>query len=459
MIWFLLQKIGFWIFVVLTVYFVCRRQTINLMKLYFWGMTFATCYQFAITIWFPTKIIVLGMMACMLLYGAYRRESYVTRIITPFTCTFIILLVLGDLMAYALPGQYAQHISKFSRLFNTNYTYITSCALLFYGCWMPKGFVNKVYPSYCLAMEVAILFGLIQFLCLKAGIEFMPILRQNGSMNLEALAEVGGKVVTRLYGVSGEPKGLGFLICPYILVQIIMYGQNNFRFNNPSYHIAEIIIGVFIMINTYSSAVLMNFAIAVVVIIMFVPIGNLLKKIALPCLLLLLAWGGYSIMSPSPKQVDPNGGNLMSALYERSFGRAQTEMEGDRQERVILDYYFADPDLISKFVGYGPSQYTFHIPGQTIGNALIPVQSGLVLTLVDFGFIGISLLIWIFLILFQVLRYSFKNGIVMGSAFSIAALSSFIGSLMFGSMVTCFIYLMLALYAYYDEIEEDYWLI
>ena len=41
-------------------------------------------------------------------------------------------------------------------------------------------------------------------------------------------------------------------------------------------------------------------------------------------------------------------------------------------------------------------------------------------------------------------------------AFSIAALSSFVGSLMFGSLVTCFIYLMLALYAYYDAVELDY---
>lgn len=452
MIWFLLQKVGFWVFVGLTLFFVYKRRTIDLMKLYFWGMTFASCYQFAITIWFPTKVIVLGMMMCMIMYGNERRTSDVLNIITPLASVFIIFLILGDAMAYVFPGQYAQHINKFSRLFNTNYTYVTSFALLFYGCMMPTGFVKKVYPSYCLAMEVAIVFGLLHYLCARAGLDFMPILRQDGSVNLEALTEVGGKTVTRIYGVGGEPKNLGFLVCPYSLVLLVMYGQNKFRFNNPSYHLAVIVAGVFVLINTYSSAAIMNFVIATTLIILFLPTGNLIRKLAPPALLLTVIWGIYSLATPKDvsKQDDSD---FLTALYDRSFGRAKNEMEGDRQERVILDHYFEAPDILSKFVGYGPAQYTFHIPGQTIGNALIPVQSGLVLTLVDFGFVGIGILLWIFLILFQTLRDSFKSHTLYGIAFSIAALSSFIGSLMFGSLVSCFVYLMLALYGYHDALE------
>lgn len=454
MIWFLLQKVGFYIFVGLTIYFVSKRQTLNLLKLYFWGMTFATCYQFAITIWVPTKVIVLGMMLCLMMYGSEKRESEVTAIVRPLMSFFVIILILGDVLAFVIPGDYAQHISKFSRLFNTNYTYITSFALLFYGCMMPSGFVRKAYPSYCFAMEVAIAFGLLHYICLKAGIEFMPILRQNGSVNLEALAEVGGEIVSRIYGVSGEPKSLGFLICPYVLVLIVMFGQGHFRFNNKKYHLFVILIGIFVMINTYSSAVIMNFAIAVPLIFLFLPTGDLIRMIAPYAICIIIIWGGYSMLASSPAQ-ETNDQNFIEALYDRSFGRAQNEMEGDRQERVILDYYFADPDILSKVVGYGPAQYTFHIPGQTIGNALIPVQSGLVLTLVDFGVIGIVIYCWIFLILYQILKDSYKVDSIYGIAFSIAALSSFIGSLMFGSLVSCFVYLMLALYAFYDSVDDN----
>ena len=454
MIWFLLQKIGFWIFVILTIYFVYRRKTLSLLNLYFWGMTFATCYQFAITIWFPTKVIVLGMILCMIIYGNTKRESIVTKVIYPFVSVFFILILFGDVMAYLLPGNYAKHINKFLRLFNSNYSYITSTVLLFYGCFLSRGFVKKVYPSYCMAMEVAILFGVIHYFCLKMGIEFMPILREDGTVNIEAFAQVGDQIYSRIYGVSGEPKSLGFLVCPYTLLQMIMYGQGLYRFNNPIFHFCTIVVGIFALINTYSSAVIMNFAIASVLIIIFFPTGNIVRKLGPVVLGAIIIWGLFTYakdgISPNPKE-----GNFISALYDRSFGRAEREMSGDRQERVILDSYFEDPNILSKVVGYGPAQYTFHVKGQTIGNGLIPVQSGLVLTLVDFGMIGICLLCWIFLILFQVLRHSFQTESVYGIAFSIAALSSFVGSLMFGSLPSCFIYLMLALYAYYDQFESE----
>ncbi len=452
MIWFLLQKIGFWIFVALTLYFVYKCQMINLMKLYFWGMTFATCYQFAITIWFPTKVIVLGMMVCMILYRSDRRDSPVTQVIIPLTSTFLTLLFIGDVIAYLVPGEYAQHINKFSRIFNTNYTYITSFALLFYGCMMPSGFIKKVFPSYCLAMEVAIAFGLLHYICLKTGIEFMPILRQNGSVNLEALVEVGGSVYSRIYGVSGEPKSLGFLICPYVLVQLIMYGQDHIRYN-AKYHLGMILLGIFILINTYSSAVIINFVIATTLILIFLPTGNLFRKIIPPIIVISLIFGTYSALTPSDSEIGQT--NFITGLYERSFGRAQDEMSSDRQERVILEHYFEDSSILSRLIGYGPAQYTFHVPGQTVGSALIPVQSGLVLTLVDFGLAGIIILLWILSILLRVLINSFQYHKIYGIAFSIAALSSFIGSLMFGSLISCFVYLMLALYAYYDSLESE----
>ena len=456
MIWFLLQKIGFWIFVGLSVYFTARKRMTDLMSLYFWGMTFATCYQFAITIWFPTKIVVLAMMICLIIYGSERRDSDAVSYIKPFSFTFITILIIGDLIGILTPAEYATHINKFSRIFNTNYTYITSIALLFYGCMMPRGFVKKTYPQYCLAMEVAIGFGILHFLCSKVGIEFMPILRQDGSVNLEALAEVGDSIMTRIYGVSGEPKGLAFLVCPYVLMMMVMYSQEKFRFNNPKYHIAMIILGIFVLINTYSSAALIDFAIATPLLLLFLPMKRLISKLIPPLIMLFALVGFVSLLkdtfADTPQKESPN---MLEALYERSFGRAQDEMSGDRQERIILDYFIDDRDISVHFWGYGTAQYTFHIPGQTIGNALIPVQSGLVLTLVDFGLLGIVLYAWLFIMILRLLRKSYYSSSIYAIGFSVAALSSFIGSLMFGSIVSCFVYFMLALYAYYDRQEKE----
>ena len=148
-----------------------------------------------------------------------------------------------------------------------------------------------------------------------------------------------------------------------------------------------------------------------------------------------------------------NENGYVEQMYERTFGRAQNEMENDRQESVILKHFTSDSNVIYNLFGWGIAQYTFHVPGQTIGKSLIPVQSGLILTLADFGIVGIIMLLLICYAILKTLKMSLHNKNIYAQAFSVAALSSFIGSLMFGSFVGCFIYLMLGLYAYYDEIE------
>lgn len=148
-----------------------------------------------------------------------------------------------------------------------------------------------------------------------------------------------------------------------------------------------------------------------------------------------------------------NDNNYIELLYDRTFGRAQNEMKNDRQESIILEQFSKEGNIIHTLFGWGVAQYTFHVPGQAIGRNLIPVQSGLVLSLVDFGIVGIVLIMWLCYIILKVIKLSLQSKNVYAQAFSIAALSAFIGSLMFGNITTCFIYLMLAIYAYYDEEE------
>lgn len=129
-------------------------------------------------------------------------------------------------------------------------------------------------------------------------------------------------------------------------------------------------------------------------------------------------------------------------------------MESDRQERIVLDHFIGDPNPMSRIIGYGTAQYTFLIPGQTIGNALIPMQSGFVLTLCDFGVLGIALYIILLTIILKTISLSYKTKNSYGMAFGGAVLASLIGSLMFGSIVTCLIYLLPAVYGLYDSIDK-----
>lgn len=453
MIWFLLQKVGFFIFLFLTVFFVMKRKYEHLLSLYFWGMTFTTCYYFLVTIWFPVKIIALGMVVCMLLYG-FNRKSTALQIIVPFISAFALLLIISDSVGLLFPGDLSPHFNRLVRMVNANYTYITTSILLLFGMMLEKGFVKRIYPQYCLAIEVGIIFGLIHLICLKTGVQFMPILRQNGTVNLEAVAQMGGVAMQRIYGVSGEPKNLGFLICPYLLMSIVMLGQRMYRINK-GYHLTFLLLGIVVLINTYSSSALLNFFLAIPLLMLFVPFPRLTVRLATITACCCLCGALWFLHRELDRNTDfPDKGNFVEQMYERTFGRAQNEMEGDRQERIILDSFWGnDTGTGYKLLGWGVAQYTFHVPGQTIGNALIPVQSGLVLTLTDFGILGLLFLAVLAYILIKMLLLSLRVGNNYAVAFAVAALSSFIGSLMFGSLINCFIYLMLALYAFYDELE------
>ena len=416
-------------------------------------MTFATCYYYAFTIWFPTKIIALGMV-CSLFLVRDKRKSLACKVIYPLASLLIITILLSDLIGLCFSGQYAPQINRYMRMFNSNYTYLTTTALLFFGLIMERGFVKHLFPAYCLAVEIAIAIGLIHFICLKLGIGFMPILRQDGTVNMEALAMMGGQTVNRIYGFSGEPKGLGGVICPYVFISLIMLGQGVYRINK-RYHLLALFASIFVLVNTFSSAVLINFFLVIPLVMMLLPFPKISYKAAAfmtsLCIVACL-WNLRNETNLNNKQ-PANESSYVEQMYDRTFGRAQDEMENDRQESVILEHFVSEENIINILFGWGVAQYTFHVPGQSIGRSLIPVQSGLVLTIADFGILGIVLLGYLFYIITRLLMLSIRDFNAYSTAFSVATLSSFIGSLMYGSITTCFIYLMLSLYAYFDEKE------
>ena len=118
--------------------------------------------------------------------------------------------------------------------------------------------------------------------------------------------------------------------------------------------------------------------------------------------------------------------SYITQLYERTFGRAQNEIENDRQESVIFENYINEDNIINNIFGWGVSQYTFHVPDQVIGKNLIPVQSGLILSIADFGILGCFLIVIVSCSIIVLLRVSLKQKNIYSLIFSIASLSAFI---------------------------------
>jgi len=137
-------------------------------------------------------------------------------------------------------------------------------------------------------------------------------------------------------------------------------------------------------------------------------------------------------------------------MYERTFGRAQDELENDRMETLVWQAFIHD-DVIYNIFGWGIAQYTFHVPGMLTATGIIPMQSGLVLTLTDFGLLGGIFLVCLMIFLMRYMKQCSKIENIYATVFSIAAVNAFVGALMYGNLITCFMYLMLSLYAYNDR--------
>lgn len=125
-------------------------------------------------------------------------------------------------------------------------------------------------------------------------------------------------------------------------------------------------------------------------------------------------------------------------------------MESGRQEAVIMDAYKESGANVLIF-GWGLAQYTFYVPNMVSDDGLlIPVQSGLVLTLADFGILGIFLLAYLCILLIHLLNKTSIQECPLSLAMTMAAMSKFIESLFHGSLITCLLFLMIAAYTYYD---------
>lgn len=445
MIWSIIQQIGFFIFLFLTIYYVRKNNFANLLVLYFAGLAFAACCVYYITIWTPEKVACMGMAYCII----FKRKHYNTRMPKPLKnilWSLIFLLFISTVIGIASTPKYTYLISPIQRLILSNFSYISNSIILIYGILLPIDLKGKFFPKYCRVMELAILTGLLHLIFLSIGVEFMPIHRaglESDTMGNEVVAEFGGSIISRIYAFAGEPKGLAFCILPYIIISICMFLRNSF-IKSKKYHLVFLALGLFILFQTYSSAAFIN-------VIVLIPLILFLGGIKPSPTLLGIIFIGVVFALIVGMTSDRGFSTFADSINQRTFERGQTELANDRQETVIMNSFIEENGIV-KIFGWGLGQYTFNVPGQVWGNSiLIPVQSGIVLTLADFGFLGLILYLYVFFVILRLIRKSKAIGSPIILAFSMAALSKFFESTMHGNVTTPLMYLMVAYYMYIYE--------
>ena len=450
MFWVLFRYFVFAVFVALAFYYTVKHKHLALLCLYFWAIGFANCFVFYLTIWTPAKIVSLFMIWCILFHKKERPPEHET-LYSVFFSFYVALVVLGNFVAlFSQASVLVLEGNPLSRLLLQDFSYLTAGVLLFYGTLLKKGFAPRLYKAYCIAAETAICIAMVHLFCNAIGIHFMPINRaveHNDSLvdtSLSVKAMFGGERVLRVYGFAGEPKNLGFYIVPYLLMSIVAFLNDKIRLSKP-YHIIMFLTGLFILLETYSSSAIITFVITLPFLLVY-----FLKGMSKKSLMILL--GAVVLASPIAfRGMLSSGGDdsdteFAKAMFERTFQRGYKELSHGRQEVDIIETYLEGGPLQLLF-GWGIGQYTFHVEDSfTDDGALKTVQSGIVLAIADFGIPGIILYILLAIIVFKTLRYSHRHPGIWLKLYAIACMSSFLGSLMYGSIFTCFVYLMICHY-------------
>ena len=445
MFWSIIQECIFWAFLLFTIYFVIKRKYVDLLALSFLAIGLS-CFKYAITIWTPEKIVNLGMVWCVLFHNGKRTNTAYKKLYKLFV-VMVFLILYSDFVGFLTPPKYGEHIGATKRIVIQTFAYITPVIILLYGSLLPKGFTGQLYRKYCHYTEIGLLIGFVHYIFTRIGIPFMPIQRLvGGTSGEEVLATMGSDVVMRIYGLAGEPKGLGFLIVPYIVIQFVcLFKDNVIQWRK----IVLLCIAFFVLFHTYSSSALLNLFF-ILPVVFWVVRTCIPAKTKMRLLFFLMLFGGlYCYDNLTGKN---NISEYIDNLYGRTFERGQAELENDRQEAVIFDSYTKEP-LGRQLAGWGMGQYTFQAPNQYIENSIVPVQSGLVLTLVDFGCLGFCIWGYILFLIIKIIKITRRADMLTFPyplAFAMASASKLVESFMHGNIVTCLFFLMIAYYMFYD---------
>ncbi len=427
--WELLRYSIFAIFPILTIYFAYKRKYVDLMGLYFFSFPFQNCSMYFLTAWNPYKIVSIGM-----LWTLFSRSNSINsrKDIKTLFASFIFVLLISSLCGLLNIGSE----KAFMRLFMQNITYLLGFVPLFFVKYLPTDEGEKMFSIYKHALITTIIIGLVHYTFVSLGIPFAPIFRDVGTSNEIAQSQFGNSVVTRIYGFCGEPKNMAFYIAPFILAMFVKVFDGS---RKKKYDLLILLCAAFILLNTYSSAAFIESALGMLVVLFLISNSginlSLNKKIILILIVIFsIAFIVYFLDSESE--------NFVKSFYERSFGRAETELEDGRMETLILDQFWKE-NIFTWILGYGAGLYSFHSEGLAFDRGFNPVQSGLVLNLVDFGFIGYFYFIYLLRFLYKIynrIKIKLRNGENEPFYFFVAGIATLIGNTMYcmlgGNIIT-----------------------
>ena len=431
MIWFVIRYLIFTLFIIAGLYCTVKRKYHLLVFLYFLSFPFQNCAAFAITTWNPYKVISVFMFICLLLDHKHRPQSL---IINRYAVTVISVVCISALLGLTyLPNKLST--IGISRVIAQSFTYCPGIVPLLFMVYLSKIQLNKTLQYYEYAIYILIGLGLVHFAFLKFGIPFAPIIRDVGTTNYWAIAKFGGENVDRLYGLCGEPKHMGLYIAPYVvwkIVQLCVETSNRFKTS------IKLAFALFIFLHTYSSTAYIAFVAAIP--LAFVVITRIRSNLFLNIgvyLIIVCVLGACWYVNLGNTIILPKS-QFVESFTERSFERAENELEDERTEvRVLRDY--TNAPVVEKITGYGPGLYVYHTAGLTFSQGFNPMQSGIVLNLVDFGVLGIFALLFLLFIALSVISKAIKQRNLTAIYFMCIGGTTFLGncgySMMGGSIL------------------------
>ena len=438
--WFLLQKIGFYIFLGLALWFLLRQKYAHLLLLYFWGLVFNTFYIFVGTILFPSKIIIMVMLLAIII-----KRPKIPKTIRKFMLVYILFIIPSSIIGFVNNTYLDNNQNGLLRLILQLYSYFSALVPFVFVFLINPNKWKDIFSGYSFAMEIGILSGLVHWISIIIGVGFMPILRINERFHEIAGIGYGSGIIVRIYGFAGEPKNFAFTILPYILILIYLLIVKKYRISW-LYHVIILGLGIFVLVLTYSSSGIISFLLGVTFILILSAYNKLNKQlIQLVVFIALLTVIIGTAGSFWAEKLHENDKSYIEFLYDRSFGRAKKELENERQEVVVFNH-FINEKLFYQIFGYGPGLYSYIVPDMANKKGLIPMQSGLVLTIVDLGLMGVLLFVYYLSFIGITLIRSIRSQDIMSVVFIIATISALISNLMYGAIYGSFFYLAIALW-------------
>lgn len=372
---------------ILSLYYLMRNRPMLLLPTLFVGMSLHGFNFLLGTLWFPFKIINIIIFLYVLIKILPTNIDKTT--FRSFTIIFFISFINALLNLPEKGFNTGLLQGPLLRPVIQLYTYFSTFSLILF---MPYLIRNKyrlfrLDKYYMRISEIIVIIGVVHFIFLKLNIPFMPILRSSGENSEIARFGAKGVIMDRIYGFTGEPKTLGTILLPYLFISFfkLLKGLIN---KSRNYHIIMIVLSLFVIVQTYSSSVLIGLSIAFV-------LGFILKFISYKEPLIIRSFFVLAFLFLLGNELIDQGDRFQKVSYfdflvERSVGRVENELD-ERTEVLVLQSLIDNSTI--PVMGFGPGMYVFASEGLVHGNGVNRIDSGWVTIFTDLGILGIILYI------------------------------------------------------------------